>query len=69
MSAPTRAVKGLTYWLGNNFYVSLTNRCNSVSLLAARGPGFEMPSESGFCELPADYEPTAQGELYSLVIF
>lgn len=60
MAAPTRAIKGLTYWLGSSFYVSLTNRCNSTSLIAARGPSFEMPKESGFCFLPDDYEPSAQ---------
>jgi len=36
------APPGLVYVIGRALYVSLTNRCNSVSLPATRGKGFTM---------------------------
>lgn len=54
------AVRGLSYTLRNSLYLSCTNQSSALSLLASRGPGFRMPTESGFCPLPDDFEPTAQ---------
>mmetsp|Transcript_15879 Transcript_15879/g.23913 ORF Transcript_15879/g.23913 Transcript_15879/m.23913 type:complete len:218 (+) Transcript_15879:71-724(+) len=56
-------IRGLTYWLRGNLYVSVTNRVNSLSPVVLRGPSFTMPSESGFCKLSyendTDFEPTS----------
>jgi len=54
------AARGLAYTLRNSLYLSCTNQSSALSLLASRGPGFKMPSESGFYPLPDDFEPTAQ---------
>ena len=48
MSSP----RGLSYRLGCSVYVAVTNRCNSVTLIGSRGPGFVMPAASGFEPLP-----------------
>jgi hypothetical protein len=53
------AVRGLAYTLRNSLYLSCTNQSSALSLLASRGPGFKMPTESGFCPLPDEFEPTA----------
>lgn len=58
MAAATSA--RLTYTLGNALYVSLTNRCNAVSLIASRGPGFSVPASSGFEPLPDGFEPNGE---------
>mmetsp|Transcript_1334 Transcript_1334/g.2618 ORF Transcript_1334/g.2618 Transcript_1334/m.2618 type:complete len:218 (+) Transcript_1334:29-682(+) len=50
--------RGLSYWLGSRLYVAVTNRSNAVPLIEMRGPGFKMPSESGFEPLAS--EPSAQ---------
>ncbi|RYG95759.1 radical SAM protein [archaeon] len=43
-----RTIKGLTYWLNNRLYVAVTNKTNSMSPLAVRGPSFFLPASSGF---------------------
>ena len=53
-------MKGIAYFLKSSIYVSLTNRCNAVSLIESRGPSFCMPASSGFAPLPPNAEPTAQ---------
>jgi len=53
-------IAGLTYLLKSSIYVSLTNRCNAVSLIESRGPSFTMPAASGFERLPPNLEPTAE---------
>ena len=47
---------GLTYALGRALYVSLTNRCNALTLVESRGPGFAISAASGFA--PLQTEPT-----------
>ena len=49
---------GITYTLGRSLFVALTNRCNSVSLIESRGPGFVLSASSGFMPLPDGFEPT-----------
>lgn len=48
--------QGVVYWLKSAVYVSLTNRARGLSLVGSRGPGFAMPTASGFA--PLDREPT-----------
>lgn len=48
---------GLSYWLKNKLYISVTNQVNSSSPLAIRGPSFVMPIESGFQLLTFDPTP------------
>ena len=56
MSVP----KGVSYWLRNKLYLSLTNRTVSAATpLSLRGPSFVMPKESDFAPLPEGFEPTA----------
>ena len=47
---------GLTYTLGRALHVSLTNRCNALTLVESRGPGFAISAASGFA--PLQTEPT-----------
>eukprot|EP00966_Prymnesium_polylepis_P315567 7291726-Prymnesium_polylepis.1 len=49
----------ITYTLGRSLYITLTNRCNSVSLIESRGPGFAVPASSGFAPLREGFEPNA----------
>lgn len=49
---------GVAYTLRNALYLSLTNECNATPLTRTRGPGFTMPSHSGFVQL-SGAEPTA----------
>jgi hypothetical protein len=35
-----------TYILGNSLYIPLTSRCNSVTLVASRGPNFLLPAST-----------------------
>lgn len=56
--------KGLSYWIGNKLYLALTNECNSVTKLAARGPNF--PWAKTFEPLSHGYEPSAQ-EVFAAV--
>ena len=51
-------MKGISYWLRNKLYISLTNECNSLSPIALRGPSFIMPPSSGFVPLIENKEPT-----------
>ncbi|CAM9160792.1 unnamed protein product [Ectocarpus fasciculatus] len=44
-------MRGVSYWLNGNLYVSVTNRVISASPVLLRGPSFVMPPESGFCKL------------------
>lgn len=48
-----------SYWLKGQLYVSITNQVRSLPPIQLRGPKFEMPSCSGFQELPSDFEPSA----------
>ena len=52
-------MRSITYKLSSSLYVSLTNRSNAQSLMRSRGPGFTMPSTSGFALLPDGFEPSA----------
>ena len=61
LAAATAARRGFAYTVRGGLYLSVTNECNSTSLVEARGPGFSMPVSSGFEML--DVEPT--GQLYS----
>mmetsp|Transcript_13642 Transcript_13642/g.43008 ORF Transcript_13642/g.43008 Transcript_13642/m.43008 type:complete len:261 (+) Transcript_13642:57-839(+) len=49
----------VVYGLKGQLYVQLTNRSNATTLVASRGPGFVMPSSSGFRPLPSGFEPAA----------
>ena len=51
-------MRGLSYSLrpGGALYLALTNRCNSATLIATRGPGFSMPAP--FQPLPDGEEPS-----------
>ncbi|KAL1526189.1 hypothetical protein AB1Y20_014917 [Prymnesium parvum] len=60
-------MSGVTYALGRSLYVALTNRCNSVSLISSRGPGFTLPPGSGFVPLADEFEPCAD-EVYRAVV-
>ena len=53
-------MSGITYLLRSSVYVSLTNRCNAVSLIESRGPSFSIPASSGFIPLPSGHEPSAE---------
>lgn len=59
-------MRGLTYWLKGNMYISITNSLNSVSRIALRGPSFVMPSDSGFQLLENNFEPDAD-DIYNAV--
>ena len=48
---------GLSYWIRNKLYISLTNECISLSPISLRGPSFIMPKDSLF--QPLTREPTA----------
>lgn len=50
-------IPGLSYWIRNKLYISLTNECISLSPISLRGPSFIMPSDSLF--KPLFREPTA----------
>jgi len=54
MVASTCAARGVVYWLGSQLYVQLTNRARGLSLVASRGPAFQMPETSGFAPLEAE---------------
>ncbi len=54
MVASTCAARGVVYWLGSQLYVQLTNRARGLSLVASRGPAFQMPASSGFAPLEAE---------------
>lgn len=51
---------GLCYWLGGTLYLAPTNRALGLSLPGSRGPGFAMPSLSGFrpLDITTNGEPT-----------
>lgn len=51
-------LESITYVISRSLYVSLTNRCNAVSLLESRGPGFVLPPT--FSRLPSGFEPSAE---------
>ena len=64
-------MKGLTYWLNGNLYISVTNRLISASPILLRGPSFVMPTDSEFCKLSdlcgdETVEPTAD-EIFTAV--
>jgi TatD family-associated radical SAM protein len=44
-------IKGLSYWLRGNLYIGVTNKVNTISAVAVRGPGFVMPKSSEFSKL------------------
>ena len=46
----------ITYTIGRALYVAMTNRCNAVSLIESRGPGF-LPSKF-MRPLPTGFEPS-----------
>ena len=50
----TCGARGVVYWLGSQLYVQLTNRARGLSLVASRGPAFQMPASSGFAALEAE---------------
>jgi TatD family-associated radical SAM protein len=66
-AASAAARRGVAYSVRGGLYLSLTNRCNAVPLLEARGPGFKMPPQTGFQPLDEGApEPTAD-ELAAVV--
>mmetsp|Transcript_50272 Transcript_50272/g.108950 ORF Transcript_50272/g.108950 Transcript_50272/m.108950 type:complete len:222 (-) Transcript_50272:356-1021(-) len=44
----------ITYTLRSALYVALTDRSNAKTLIASRGPGFQMPHASGFASLASE---------------
>ena len=56
---------GYAYAVKGSLYLSLTDSTPSLSLLGSRGPGFEMPADTGFQPL-LDANPTPE-ELASIV--
>ena len=50
-----KKMKGLSYYIQGKLYISLTNKCNSASVLACRGPSF--PFAKTFALLPSSFEP------------
>ena len=66
MVATTCAARGVVYWLGSQLYVQLTNRARGLSLVASRGPAFQMPAASGFAPLEA--EPTTVDAVVEAVL-
>ena len=59
-------MKGLKYIIQKKVYISLTNECNSVSLLHLKGPKFFMPVSANFTPLPHGYEPTSK-EIFDVI--
>ena len=53
-------MRGLTYFLRSNLYITLTNECNAFTSLYLRGANFKMPEASGFQPLEEGVEPTAE---------
>ena len=58
MASASSPLAAISYTLGRVLYVSLTNRCNAVSLIKSRGPGFTISASSGFQMLPDGFEPS-----------
>lgn len=48
-----------SYWLKGKLYINVTNNLVCKSPISLRGPKFEMPSCSGFMQLPEGFEPSA----------
>jgi MoaA/NifB/PqqE/SkfB family radical SAM enzyme len=59
----------ITYRLGRALYVALTNRCNAVTLVSSRGPGFILPAASGFSPLPDGFEPDPEQVAAAVQLF
>lgn len=55
MSVP----RGVSYWLRNKLYLSVTNRTTCIATPLLRGPSFSLPPDSGFELLPNGYEPSS----------
>lgn len=49
-----------SYWLSEQLYLNVTNRLVCKAPIALRGPKFQMPSSSGFSQLPIGFEPNAE---------
>ena len=50
-AAAAAARKGVAYTVGRGLYLALTDRTNSRTVVASRGPGFVMSRESNFSPL------------------
>ena len=64
----TSTIRGLTYWLRGNMYLSVTNQCNSTSAIDLRGPSFVMPSHSNFSKLDEDITLPVTAELLAQAV-
>ena len=51
-------LRGLSYWIKGNLFISVTNELNSVSRFALRGPSYVPPT--GFQKLADNAEPTSE---------
>ena len=62
-AAVAAARPGIAYSLGGVLYLNLTQRCNATPLHETRGPGFQMPPETGFHVAPS---PSGGAPVYRL---
>jgi hypothetical protein len=62
-AAVAAARPGIAYSLGGSLYLNLTQRCNATPLHETRGPGFQMPPETGFHVAPS---PSGGAPVYRL---
>jgi hypothetical protein len=62
-AAVAAARPGVAYQLGGSLYLNLTQRCNATPLHETRGPGFQMPAETGFHVAPC---PSGDAVVYTL---
>lgn len=68
MRVPSYARKGLAYVINGGLYLSLTNFAPCTTLVASRGPGFQMPPSSGFELLPDGDENLPKASELALII-
>jgi|APGre2960657444_1045066.scaffolds.fasta_scaffold02997_3 hypothetical protein len=62
-AAVAAARPGIAYSLGGVLYLNLAQRCNATPLHETRGPGFQMPPETGFNVAPS---PSGGAPVYRL---
>ena len=51
-------MRGLTYFIKEKLYISVTNKCNSSPLITLRGPSFDWGKN--FILLPESDEPSSE---------
>jgi TatD family-associated radical SAM protein len=67
MRLPSFSRPGVAYILRDALYLSLTDFSPCTTLVKTRGPGFQMPSSSGFCAFgDKDKEPSVE-ELVAII--